>query len=128
VRSAGGNRRGLTLIEVVVALLLLTVGALALAAGIASGERGRREAMARGLALAAAETWLEAWRGAPLPGDSAGITPVVWASWRGELRWRTSNAGPCLAEARVAAGSVGRPSTVVLLTRRFQVEEPGCGT
>ena len=127
MRGGSGNRRGVTLIEVVVALLLLTVGALALAAGIASGERGRREAMARGLALAAAETWLETWRGSPWQGDSAGITPVAWAAWRGELRWRTSDPAPCLTEARVAAGREGQPQVAVLVTRRFREGEPGCG-
>jgi prepilin-type N-terminal cleavage/methylation domain-containing protein len=127
VRRAIGQRRGLTLIEIMVALLLLTVGALALAAGIASGERARREAVTRGLALAAAETWLETWRGAPWSGDSAGISPVAWAAWRGELRWRTSGVAPCLVEARVAAGREGRAPTAVLVTRRFREGEPGCG-
>lgn len=118
----------MTLIEVVVALLLLAVGALALAAGIAEGERARREAMLRGLALAAAETWLETWRAAPWPAEGAGAADVEWAAWRGELRWRTTHPAPCLAEARVEAGSPERPDAVVLVTRRFRERETNCGT
>ena len=121
------GRLGVTLIEVVVALLLLAVGALALAAGVAGGERARREAMLRGLALAAAETWLETWRAAPWPVESAGMATVEWAAWRGPLRWRTTHPAPCLAEARVAAGTAARPDAVVLVTRRFREEEAGCG-
>jgi Tfp pilus assembly protein PilV len=116
-----------TLIEVVVALLLLVVGALALAAGIANGESARREAMLRGLALAAAETWLETWREAPWPVEGAGVAEVAWGAWRGQLRWSTTHPTPCLAEARVEAGSPARPDAVVLVTRRFRERETNCG-
>jgi prepilin-type N-terminal cleavage/methylation domain-containing protein len=120
------GRRGVTLVEVVVALLLLSVGAMALAASVAGGERARRAALTRGLALAAAEGWLESWRGAPWPAEGAGTTTVAWRAWRGELRWRTTRAGPCLAEARVAAGPPGRPPTIVLASRRFREGAAGC--
>ncbi len=53
------SARGESLVEVVVALLLLSVGALALAGGIGQAQKARRLAASSGLALAAAEAWLE---------------------------------------------------------------------
>lgn len=119
------TRRGVTLLEVVLALLLLTVGAFALAAGIATGERARRAAVSRGFALAVAEAWLETWRAGGWPEEGQGSGEMAWALWETDLRWRTSRLGACLAEARVEAGS-GR-SAVVLATRRYRQGAPGCG-
>lgn len=122
------DARGLTLVEVAVALVLLAIGALALAAGITSGERARRQATARGLALAAAEGWLEEWRASPWPaGSASGIEAIRWGRWRGEVRWRTTLLEPCLLEARVEAATEGDPAAAVLVTRRFRDGEPVCG-
>ena len=121
------SRRGVTLVEVVVALLLLAVGAFALAAAVAGGERSRREALSRGLALAAAEGWMEAWRSAPWPGEATGVEEVRWATWLGRIEWRTELRAPCLLEVRVEAGPAGGPATVVLASRRFREREASCG-
>jgi Tfp pilus assembly protein PilV len=117
--------RGVTLLEVVISLVLLTVGAFALAAGIATGERARRAAVERGFALAVAEAWLETWRAGGWPEDGQGSGGMSWSLWRTDVRWRTSQPGACLAEARVEAGS-GR-GAVVLVTRRYRQGAPGCG-
>jgi prepilin-type N-terminal cleavage/methylation domain-containing protein len=124
--ALGADRRGITLIEVVVALLLLTVGAMALAAGIGAGEQARREALARGLAQAAAEGWLETWRAGPWSASETGAREVRWGAWRGWLRWRVTALTPCLVEGQVEAGGVGRPAAVVLITRRFREGTAGC--
>ncbi|HUP19394.1 MAG TPA: prepilin-type N-terminal cleavage/methylation domain-containing protein [Gemmatimonadota bacterium] len=117
---------GVTLVEVVVALLLLAVGALALAGGIASSERARRSALAEGLALSAAEGWLEAWRATPWDSLAAtGDEPLEWGPWEGRLEWSVTPLGPCLAEAAVAAVVLQR--RVALATRRFREGESGCG-
>lgn len=121
-----GRSRGFTLIEVVVALLLLAIGALALAAGITAGERARREALSAGLALAAAEGWLEAWRAAPWPAPGEGEEEIAWGAWRGRVRWRTVRREACLVEARVEAAPAGRSSAVVLVTRRFREGADDC--
>ena len=125
--KARGSRRGLTLVEVAVALLLLAVGAFALAAGIAGAERSRRQALTRGLALAAAEGWLEAWRAAPWPAETSGVKDVRWGEWRGRIEWRTALRAPCLVEVWVAAGTAGDPPSVVLVSRRFREREASCG-
>lgn len=121
-----GTAAGVTLIEVVVALLLLAVGALALAGGIASSERARRGALAEGLALAVAEAWLESWRVAPWdPVAATGDRALAWGAWEGRLEWTVTPLGPCLAEGVVEARVQDR--RVALVTRRFREGVPGCG-
>jgi len=117
---------GVTLLEVVIALVLLAVGALALAGGIAASERARRSALAGGLALAAAEGWLEAWR-ASVWGEvaAAGSAPFAHGGWEGRLEWTVTPLGPCLAEASVTATLSGRRTRLV--TRRFREASPDCG-
>lgn len=116
--------RGLTLVEVVIALLVLSIGALAVAGGITHAERARSQAFEIGLALAAAESWLETWRAGPW--KSTGESGV-----ENQIHWRTSVIGHCLIEARVRAVRSGsRPGPdghVVLVTRRFKEEDPLCG-
>ena len=124
--SPADGRNGTTLVEVVVALLLLAVGAMALAAGIGAGEKARREAVSRGLAHAAAEGWLETWRAEPWPAPSSGVREVRWGGWRGWLGWRVTSLAPCLIEGRVEAGPMGRAASVVLVSRRFREEASGC--
>lgn len=120
------SRRGTTLVEVAVALLLLSVGALAAASGLAESERARRRALATGLALAAAESWLEAWRLRPGPSvPGTGTETVAWGPWRGSVEWTVGAPAGCRAEARVAARAGGGPA-VVLASRRFE-EGPGDG-
>lgn len=110
------------------ALLLLTVGALALAAGIAHGVRARDRALGSALALTAAESWLEKWRAAPwaaIP-DSGGES-VSWGAREGRVEWRVFPLGPCIVEARVEAEPPGAHSApVVLVTRRFREGATGC--
>lgn len=122
------SRRGTTLVEVVVALLVLAIAALALAAGIARAEAARRRALEEGVALATAEAWLEAWRAAPWPAASdSGAGAVVRAGWRGTVAWRVAVLGPCIAEARVETSTAGRPwPAAALATRRFR-EGIACG-
>jgi prepilin-type N-terminal cleavage/methylation domain-containing protein len=121
-----GARNGITLVEVVVALLLLAVGAMALAAGIGAGEKARREAVSGGLAQAVAEGWLETWRAEPWPALSSGVREVRWGAWRGWLGWQVTSLAPCLIEGRVEAGPVDRAASVVLVSRRFREGASGC--
>ncbi len=125
-RGGDTKRGGATLIEVVVALLLLTAGALGLASGVAAGERARQNAMERGFALSAAESWLEAWRAGAWPEEGEGSGEMAWSLWTTDLRWRATLRGPCLAEARVETGPTERPQ-VVLVTRRYLGGRAGCG-
>lgn len=118
-------RRGATLVEVVLSLLLLTVGALALAGGVVSGERARRAAVARGFALAAAESWLETWRAGGWAEEGQGAGAIEWMLRSSEIRWRTTRPAACLAEARVEVAAAGTP--IVLATRRYREGAPGCG-
>jgi hypothetical protein len=114
------SRRGETLVEVVVSLLLLTVGALALAAGIGEAQRARRLAASAGLALAAAEGWLEEWRPGPLRGDASGRSTIGWGVWEGDLEWETAELPGCLEAARVRVASArGEPAAATLASRRF---------
>jgi len=113
------------MIEVTVAIVLLTFGALALAGGVATGERARQAAVARGFALAAAESWLEGWRAGAWPQEGQGQGTIAWMLWSAELRWRATQPSACLAVARVEVDA-GR-SPVVLETKRYLEGEPGCG-
>lgn len=120
--------RGETLIEVIVALLLLTVGAFALAAGIMQAEMDRRRAIDSALALVAGESWLERWRlGAVGASVGDGSDPVGWGARGGVVEWTVERPGPCLREARVRA-VVGPDAVIVTLaSRRFEPGEAGCG-
>ena len=110
--------RGETLVEVVVALLLLAVGALALAGAIGQAQKARAKAASSGLALAAAEGWLEAWRAGPPRGPASGADSLRWGSWRAALQWETSESG-CLESARVAVAPAGGDSATRLSSRRL---------
>lgn len=117
--------RGASLLEVAVALLLLSIGALAVAAGIAHGERSRAQALDSALALAAAEAWLEAWRAGPWLPATAGRQAIAWGPRAGALVWQVVPRGACLAEARVEAVAAGPTrAPVVLVTRRFAEGAP----
>ncbi|HYO47064.1 MAG TPA: hypothetical protein VEY33_10305 [Gemmatimonadota bacterium] len=122
------SARGETLVEVIVALLLLTVGALALAAGIGQAQRARRLAASSGLALASAEAWLEAWRAGPARGSAAGRTAFSWGEWRGDLKWETGTQSGCVEWARVSvAAAAGDATEARLSSRRFVAGGGGCG-
>ena len=122
------SARGETLVEVVVALLLLTVGALALAAGIGEAGRSRSVAVASTLALAGAEGWLESWRVGPERGVASGVDSLVLGSWHGRLEWTTGVPGPCLESARVTVASVrGRNAEAALSSRRYLAAGADCG-
>ena len=110
--------RGETLVEVVVALLLLAVGALALAGAIGQAQKARAKATSSGLALAAAEGWLEAWRAGPPRGLASGADSLRWGSWRATLEWETSESG-CLESARVAVAPARGDSATRLSSRRI---------
>lgn len=111
--------RGESLIEVVVAVLLVSVGALALVAGLAYGERMRGRALEDSLALWAAVSWIEAWRVSPMePASGAGNEIRVWGSRSGWLEWSTRSAGSCREEAVVRARAGSGP-VVTLASRRF---------
>ena len=120
--------RGETLVEVIVALLLLTVGALALAAGIGQAQRARRLAASSGLALASAEAWLEAWRAGPPRGSASGGGTISWGEWRGNLEWETGSPSVCVESARVSvAAAHGEATEARLSSRRFLSEGAACG-
>lgn len=111
--------RGETLIEVVVAILLLAIGAMALVAGLAYGEKMRGAALEDGLALSAAVTWIESWRASPAdPVASAGSEARTWGTRSGWLEWSTRSAGSCREEAVVHARA-GSGTIVTLASRRF---------
>lgn len=122
------TRRGATLLEVVVAVLLLGVGALALAGSIVHALRAREISVATALAAVAAEAWVERWRAETGPvGAGGGTTELAWGARRGRLDWSLADIGACLQEARVEARA-GRPRevTVVIATRRFREGAEGC--
>ncbi|MFN2383097.1 MAG: hypothetical protein ABR559_02410 [Gemmatimonadota bacterium] len=117
--------RGGSLLEVAVALLLLSFGALAVAAGIAHGQRSRTRALDSALALAAAEAWLEAWRSGPWRPETTGSQGIAWGPRAGAIAWEVVPRGACLAEARVEAIAAGASrAPVVLVTRRFAEGAP----
>lgn len=110
---------GETLVEVVVAILLLSVGAMALVAGLAYGERVRGRALDDSLALSAAVSWIEAWRvSPPEPASGAGNETPAWGSRSGWLEWSTRPAGSCRQEAVVRARA-DSGTVVTLASRRF---------
>lgn len=119
--------RGESLIEVVVSLLLLTVGALALAGGIGQAQKARRLAASSGLALAAAEAWLERWRVGPVRGDGSGADQVTWGAWRATLSWETGALPDCLESARVSVAPAGASAPGASLSSLRVVTGPaGC--
>lgn len=122
------SARGESLVEVVVALLLLAVGALALAGGIGQAQKARRLAASSGLALAAAEGWLEGWRAGPALGDASGESGVVWGAWRGTLGWETAAHPECVESARVSVAPADVEASGASLSSLRVVTGPvGCG-
>lgn len=119
--------RGATLLEVMVAVLVLGVGALALAGSIVHALRAREVSVATALAAVAAEGWIERWRShAWRDGEGGGTTEVAWGTRRGRLEWTVEDVGRCLQEARVTAVA-GRDEVVVTVaTRRFREGAEGC--
>ena len=122
------NGRGATLLEVVVAVLLLGVGAMALAGSIVHALRAREKAVGTALAAVAAEAWIERWRGGPWrAGPEAGTADVTWGARRGRLEWALSDIGACLQEARVRAVTGRRSEVSVLVeTRRHREGAAEC--
>lgn len=116
------NDRGATLLEVAVAVLLLGVGAMALAGSIVHALRAREKAVGTALAAVAAEAWIERWRGGPWrAGGEAGTTDLAWGARRGRLEWALSDLGSCLQGARVRAVTGRRGEVAVLVeTRRHR--------
>jgi Tfp pilus assembly protein PilV len=122
------SRGGETLVEVVVALLVLAVGALALASGIGQAQRARRLAASSGLALAAAEAWLEMWRAGPARGSASGAGSIFWGVWQLDLEWQTESPSDCVESAHVSVASAsGEATEARLSSRRFLSEVDGCG-
>jgi Tfp pilus assembly protein PilV len=121
------TRRGETLVEVIVALLLLTVGALALAAGIGQAQRARRLAASSGIALASAEAWLETWRVGPPMGSASGGGTVSWGTWRGNLEWETAIPSPCVESARVSVAAANGVATEARLSSGRFAPGGSCG-
>lgn len=121
------STRGVSLVEVVVSLILLTVGALALAGGIGQAQKARRLAASSGLALAAAEAWLESWRVGPARGDGSGANQVNWGAWRGTLSWETGTRLDCVESARViVAPAEASASAASLSSLRVVTGPEGC--
>lgn len=121
------SARGESLVEVVVALLLLAVGALALAGGIGQAQKAGRLAASSGLALAAAEAWLERWRAGPARGDGSGNTAIAWGAWRGTLEWETAALPDCVESADVSVAPMdGEASAAALSSLRVVTGPVGC--
>ncbi|MGH7544358.1 MAG: type IV pilus modification PilV family protein [Gemmatimonadota bacterium] len=123
------NGRGATLLEVAVAVLLLGVGAMALAGSIVHSLRAREKAVGTALAAVSAEAWIERWRGGPWrSGAETGTAELVWGARRGRLEWSLFDLGACLQEARVRAVTGRRSEVAVLVeTRRHREGSPECG-
>jgi Tfp pilus assembly protein PilV len=122
------NARGESLVEVVVALLLLAVGALALAGGIGQAQEARRLAASSGLALAAAEAWLERWQAGPERGDGAGEDVIAWGAWRGTLAWETGALPDCVEAATVSVAPADADAPPASLSSLRAVNgRVGCG-
>lgn len=119
---------GVTLVEVAVGLLLLAVGALALAGSILHAQRAHDRSIALSLALAEAEARLEAWRVSPWSGAAAaGSEPVAWGSREGTVTWAVEPRGSCLESIRVrVVAGVRAPAAVALASRRFRDGADGC--
>ena len=119
---------GWTLVEVVIALMLLTVGGIALAGSATHAYAARERALRSALALSAAESWIETWRAAPwADGGGVGTAPLVWGSITGTVEWSVVGLAPCLSEARVrVVAGLRTPATAKLVTRRFRESVPGC--
>jgi hypothetical protein len=119
---------GWTLVEVAVALVLLTVGGLALAGSATHAHAARERALRSALALTAAESWIETWRAGPwLAGGGVGVAPLAWGSVTGTVEWSVVPLAPCLSEARVRVVAGSRtPVTASLMTRRFRESVAGC--
>ena len=118
--------RGETLVEVTISLLLLAVGAMALAAGITRAKIDRRAAHEAGRSVIAAESWLERWRVGATPagrGTGAGVEAI--SDPPGRLRWSVERPAGCLLEATVEVEAEGRGVVARLVTRRF-VDGGGC--
>ena len=120
------SARGESLIEVVVALLLLAVGALALAGGIGQAQKARRLAASSGLALAAAEAWLEGWRAGPARGAGSGESLIAWGAWRGTLAWETGALPDCVEAASVTVAPAGMGISAALSSLRTVSGPVGC--
>ena len=122
------NGRGATLLEVAVAVLLLGVGAMALAGSIVHALRAREKAVGTALAAVAAEAWIERWRGGPWrAGGESGSTEIAWGARQGRLDWAVVDLGACLQEARVRAVTGRRLEVDVRVeTRRHREMRPGC--
>jgi Tfp pilus assembly protein PilV len=116
--------RGETLVEVVVALLLLTVGALALAAGIGQAQYARRLAASSALALASAEAWLETWRAGPPRGAATEAGEILRGPWRALLEWQTGSPSQCVESAWVSVTAAD--VDVELSSRRFLTAGAAC--
>jgi Tfp pilus assembly protein PilV len=121
------SSHGETLVEVVVALLLLTVGALALAGGIGQAQQARHRAASSGLALASAEGWLEVWRSGPPRGVAMGAEAITWGEWHGVLEWQTGSPAQCVETAHVLVTAPAGRAEVQLSSRRFLVAGEACG-
>ena len=119
--------RGWTLIEVLVALLLLSAGALTLAGGIAQAHRARALAVRESLALIASESWIETWRARPWTGEVEETIAVRWGPISGTVSGISAVVAPCVAEVRVEArvGSID-PASARLVTRRFDEGATDC--
>jgi Tfp pilus assembly protein PilV len=120
------SSQGETLVEVVVALLLLTVGALALAGGIGQAQHARHRAASSGLALASAEGWLEVWRAGPPRGVAMGAEAIAWGEWHGVLEWQTGSPSECVESAQVSVTAAAGHADVQLSSLRFLTAGGAC--
>jgi len=107
-------RRAFTLIEVLVALVLMGVGAAALVTALSGDHRLRERAGAESFVAARARARLEFLAVRPCSGDTSGVVTAAWGAERWQARasasqWRVTDslvprppAAPVVITARVA--------------------------
>lgn len=119
--------RGWTLIEVVVAMLTLSIAATAVAASLSYAYRVRNTALKGAFATVVAESWLEKWRAGPWTGAQTGRHSFDVKGYPATVEWSVSTQGVCVEEAVVTA-RVGAPAAVrtTVSTRRFRERWATC--
>lgn len=107
-------RRAFTLVEVLVALVLMGVGAAALVTALTGDHRLRERAAESRFAAASVRARIELLAALPCSGDASGVTASAWGSERWNARasasrWSLTDsvvprppAAPIVIEARVA--------------------------
>lgn len=112
--GARRSRRGITLVEVLVAIVLLGANSMMLAGGIALASRDRRLARRRAEATSLAQRQIERLSAMPCTSIASGVA----ASARDTVRWAVSTA-PGTRVVDVVVSTVGWPVVAPLSFSRI---------